>query len=531
MQHDFDTHDSIRGKPFRWLSISPEVRELLVTSRQQLAAVLRGELRTLLIGWYNKLSRELDLVGDRDTNDMLDEYTRHMCTIHAHLVLAMRNVAADELDEPFASTIVCGMAFLATRHQWNQNLLDDMDGKPSYDSWRVPETELYEALHALRRKLVLWLRYKASQSELDAVMTAVVRVSEGSGALVSHPGEVPQRWGYLSGEANNGRFTIFSTRSRLPTNLVAESIQTLFKEPDDAMVVDVQVMQLTLMASHPQALNAVVAAMGDVLEMFGDVAMQSCLTDRTAHREVYRLVGRAHSIAFWDKDEKSPLLELWRAYYPQELFPSEKSWLPAVLEPIRKTYMMLPQPLQLFLPDEPLPSDAHVAYLVGKQPSQAGAWIEIFVYRARQMVHVYGLESHGRRYYRSLIYASDARFCLHQMQPSIAHRLAPWPTWGRHEAGHPYAVPESNSSAVITREASVVENLSCGEETFIPARLLFGLLPATLLERYTFWQDESDFLRGYPKDPTRSPDVIFVNLGIVRAPLIRTRRHEMPRGS
>ena len=144
--------------------------------------------------------------------------------------------------------------------------------------------------------------------------------------------------------------------------------------------------------------------MEDVTDMFGDVAMQACLTDHSSHREVYRLVGRAHSIAFWDVDTKMATLEHWRAYYPQELFPAEKAWLPAVLEPVRQTYMMLPQPLQLFLPEEPLADDAQVAYLVAKQPAQNGVWLELFVYRARRMVHVYRIESHGRRYYLSLIH-------------------------------------------------------------------------------------------------------------------------------
>ena len=59
-------------------------------------------------------------------------------------------------------------------------------------------------------------------------------------------------------------------------------------------------------------------------------------------------------------------------------------------------------------------------------------WLEIFVYRARRMVHVYGLQSHGRRHYRTLVYTSDTRYCLREMQASIAHRHAPWPEWGRH---------------------------------------------------------------------------------------------------
>ena len=41
-------------------------------------------------------------------------------------------------------------------------------------------------------------------------------------------------------------------------------------------------------------------------------------------------------------------------------------------------------------------------------------------------------------------------------------------------------------------------NLSFGTETYIPARLLAGVLPQTLLETHRFWQDEDDQLRGYP---------------------------------
>ena len=92
--------------------------------------------------------------------------------------------------------------------------------------------------------------------------------------------------------------------------------------------------------------------------------MQACMVEHSSHREVYKLVGRAHSVAYWDVDKKMAPLEFWRAYYPQELFPSEASWLPSVLEPVREAYLMLPEPLQLFLPEEPLPEDAQVAYLL-----------------------------------------------------------------------------------------------------------------------------------------------------------------------
>ena len=83
-----------------------------------------------------------------------------MCVIHSHLLLSLRNISAAEITEGLAKTALCAMAFLATRHQWNKDLLDAWGGAgrggggggggggvgggaPSYDCWRVPEHEVY----------------------------------------------------------------------------------------------------------------------------------------------------------------------------------------------------------------------------------------------------------------------------------------------------------------------------------------------------------------------------------------------------
>jgi hypothetical protein len=222
-------------------------------------------------------------------------------------------------------------------------------------------------------------------------------------------------------------------------------------------------------------------------------------------------------VQFWpSKDDRLPQLDHFRRYYAEELYPSEKVWLPAVFEPVKAAYLTFPQPLEIYLPEEALPEDAQLAYLVGKQPEQGGVWREIFVYRARRMVQIYRIQSHGRRFYRSLEYTTDARFTLRAMQPSTDHRSQLWPSWARHEAGHPYASSYSKpSSAVITRDWTVEQNLSLGTETYIPSRLLWGMVPQVLLELYVFWQDESDQLRGYPHSAATDgfDDVILVRIG------------------
>ena len=94
---------------------------------------------------------------------MLDTNTKHMCSLHAHLLLTLRNVPTTALTEGRVTTVVTAVVFLSTRHEWNLALLDRKDGVSSYGGWRIPETEVYEAVHVLRRKVVTWLRERADQ--------------------------------------------------------------------------------------------------------------------------------------------------------------------------------------------------------------------------------------------------------------------------------------------------------------------------------------------------------------------------------
>ena len=207
-----------------------------------------------------------------------------------------------------------------------------------------------------------------------------------------------------------------------------------------AIEIDAQLMQLTLRASHPQALPPDVAGHEDVLAIFGSVSMQASALSHALARRVFRLVGRGHDVAVWTADARPVPTDCARAYFPGELYAEEQAWLPDVLEPVRDAYLTSPQPLELFLPDEPLPADARVAYLAGCVPDRPGLFIELFVYRERRLVLAFRIESYGRRRYRTLEYCSDARFCYAPMQPSFEPRQQPWPPWERHGAGHPLSL-------------------------------------------------------------------------------------------
>ena len=68
-QYDAKTHDSIRGQPYRGLEVSAAVRAQLGAAQGSLRKVLLGELRSLLLGWYHKLSRELDAAFEAEDEE------------------------------------------------------------------------------------------------------------------------------------------------------------------------------------------------------------------------------------------------------------------------------------------------------------------------------------------------------------------------------------------------------------------------------------------------------------------------------
>lgn len=222
---------------------------------------------------------------------------------------------------------------------------------------------------------------------------------------------------------------------------------------------------------------------------------------------------RGCDIQFWrTPDERPCAQEFDREYSPGDLEPSEE-WIAPLLEPVRLAYLTKPFVLQICLPSLPLHKDAAVALLAGMHPTLGGTWKEIVVRKHSRSVEVYSVFSHGRRFLRSLEYSSDCRRSLRDMQPSLEDRRNRWPAWERHGAGHPYADSwGSPLSCIISRGFENDSNLSGGRETYVPDRLLHGLLPQALLDAYTFWQSQADDLLGYPKTPASSMYMISIEL-------------------
>ena len=87
------------------------------------SAALRGflyegkaEMRTVLAGWYQKLSRACEA---NDNDKAVDANTRLMCSIQCHQLLMLRNAPVDETN---VTDVVASLVFLTNRKQWNVSL-------------------------------------------------------------------------------------------------------------------------------------------------------------------------------------------------------------------------------------------------------------------------------------------------------------------------------------------------------------------------------------------------------------------------
>ncbi|KAH3756032.1 nxn protein [Pelomyxa schiedti] len=182
---------------------------------------------------------------------------------------------------------------------------------------------------------------------------------------------------------------------------------------------------------------------------------------------------------------------------PPETPPTEQ-WFGFVLAPILRT--LGPIRYEFLLPQEILSREARFAHLLccpnyGKPQA---TWKEITISRNTGGIYVYNLQDWGRRLYRSLVYSSKCSLSLHSMAPeAIARAQAGVPESACTAAGNWKQGRKVGESLVITRRNTKLG----GRETYIPPRLLQGVVPGALLEAYHMWQGEDSVIRGEPIDP------------------------------
>jgi hypothetical protein len=123
-------------------------------------------------------------------------------------------------------------------------------------------------------------------------------------------------------------------------------------------------------------------------------------------------------------------------YRPDDLEPHE-AWVREVFEPVRQEHFMnLPRgPLLWYFSErDMLPASTIVALLIAKNPILNKGWLETLVFKHHRATQTFLIVSHGRRYFRTLVYASNSNFSLDMLQPSPDNRCSSWKPWQRYEA-------------------------------------------------------------------------------------------------
>ncbi|CAK8987682.1 Uncharacterized protein (Fragment) [Durusdinium trenchii] len=127
-----------------------------------------------------------------------------------------------------------------------------------------------------------------------------------------------------------------------------------------------------------------------------------------------------------------------------------------------------------------------------EEEQQAATWKEVLVSKTHEVVLVFNLVPHGRRFYRSLVFTSKSSLGLHNLPLDTpdAQKLPG-------AAGSFGEMRRQEGSLCIRRLNKELDKLG---ENYVSPRLLRGVVPSALLENYSFWEGEDGLLRGEPSD-------------------------------
>eukprot|EP00439_Symbiodinium_sp_Y106_P005937 s4972_g1.t1 len=168
----------------------------------------------------------------------LDKYMKTSCNIHAHILLLLRNVPEDELDERSVSRILSSFTFLSLHHTFNQDFLD------------IPETELFEVFQHHRRGLVRWFEKQRKGKEygrfnrvLQEVHQQFSTIDSSSAVDTSH-----FEWGCVKGDSRNaGRYAIIGPRR---SSAERGDVATTESNDNAWIELNIQLLQVTVRGRH-----------------------------------------------------------------------------------------------------------------------------------------------------------------------------------------------------------------------------------------------------------------------------------------
>lgn len=352
----------------------------------------------------------------------------------------------------------------------------------------------------------------------------------------------------------DGKMRTSSMNKRMELDLAdtyeAMSFEEYLRETTRATVdleINIQLGELTVKKNTLEVLDEAYGTLPDFVAVLGgaDTLRLKCAeVKNTTHRSWLRVVGKRHDLQLWDPDPRVPQLAFNRQFKQGRGLSRAEGWIAQALS--RPQVAKHVAHLELYLPnsncaEEPFvclaaremfvartaggnsalissqgDDDSHTSstsfkHFAGKPTVRPLAFLrEVCVYRSSGVVHLFNVVPHGRRFMRSLVWASDAALCLHDGEAALGFVGGEMDDDPSSAAG-PSATASTPTLQILEQEAYagraatepslvILRNIlrEIGVQVYVPRRFLRGLLPAALLCAYDFWQNGDDSLIGYP---------------------------------
>jgi hypothetical protein len=243
-----------------------------------------------------------------------------------------------------------------------------------------------------------------------------------------------------------------------------------------------QLGEFMLKQHRVEPLRRSVSSLSDFTDVFGteETSLHCAEVRHTQNRYWWRLVGRRHDIQLW----KSPNEDCWPPLrhrgefsrrFPADLRQGTEGWILGALNQAFRGNSWRVKGLNYHLQSSACTRSSTCARLCisGSLNEKGDVTLkEMVVFREPVALQIYDIVEHGRRWYRTLSYSSSTTHVL-DSSPTPQHPLQVLTTpTNRH------------ASIIITRHVTK----ALGKQMYVPKRLLRGLLPHALLEKYMFWQ-------------------------------------------
>lgn len=375
----------------------------LHAAHERIRAALDGEVLFMLDTWCARSLQKKNVM--------------QCCIILSHMAYTLRNTQT--LNQRSVSLLMAAQMFLQgnMNFETGQGLLTDVD-------IGIPSMEVFEVFQLHRSGILAWMA--ENPAEKNVAIESVLTVLTMSGNINMPATLNPRNWIHSGGYP--GRFRP-DTELKAGT-LEAETYEQWLRRTTTSSVeteVNMQLGTFTLRKQQMHVLDKWVTTDPNFEDIFAAVKSADILcatVQNQQYRRWVRLVRQRHDIKIWAPDDRKPLSPQdtnFRRRYPRQLRRSE-DWIAQV---VGSQCPELAAKMILFAQNGNF-SSTNMARMRGyvnrtgervreDELAETEQLREVIVWRQPPVVHVYDIIECGRRHYSTLIFSSDCRLSMHDM--------------------------------------------------------------------------------------------------------------------